>query len=87
MYYVYLLRCADGSLYCGITNDIEKRVNEHNSAGGRGAKYLRAKKPVILIYTEKHKDRSSALIREHAIKKMSKAEKEALVLEKSMVEI
>jgi putative endonuclease len=79
MYYVYILRCADNSLYCGITNNLEKRLNEHNSDGPKGAKYLRTKRPVTIVYTEKHPDRSAALKREYEIKQLSKSKKESLV--------
>lgn len=77
MWYVYLLRCDDGSFYCGITTDLERRTEEHNR--GRGAKYTRSRTPVEVIYVEPAEDRSSALRREYAIKQMPRAEKEALV--------
>ena len=77
MNYVYLLRCADGSLYCGWTTDPEARLAAHNS--GRGAKYTRSKLPVKLVYTEAYEDRHEALSREWHIKRMSHAEKEKLV--------
>jgi len=79
MYYVYLLRCADNSLYCGITTNLEKRLSEHNSDGGRGAKYLRAKRPVVIVYSESQPSRSAALKRESAIKLWSKEQKEKLI--------
>lgn len=79
-YYVYLLRCADNSLYCGITNNLEKRLKEHNSESSKGAKYLRTRRPVTIVYTEEQPDRSSALKREYAIKQLSKQEKENLIL-------
>ena len=78
MNYVYLLRCADGSLYCGWTTDPEARLAAHNS--GRGAKYTRSKLPVKLVYLEAYEDRHEALSREWHIKRMSHAEKEKLVV-------
>ena len=74
--YVYLLRCADGSLYCGWTTDPEARLAAHNS--GRGAKYTRSRLPVTLVYTEAYADRHEALSREWHIKRMNHADKEAL---------
>ncbi|MBI4225889.1 GIY-YIG nuclease family protein, partial [Candidatus Roizmanbacteria bacterium] len=54
MHYFYMVRCSDNSLYSGQTNNLEKRIKEHNSKSQRGAKYLRAKKPVKLIYFEEY---------------------------------
>ncbi len=73
----YLLRCADGTLYCGITNDIEKRLNAHNE--GMGAKYTRSRRPVALVFHENCIDRSSALKRESEIKKLTRTQKLALI--------
>ena len=78
MYFVYLARCADNSLYCGITNNLEKRIKEHNSLGPKGAKYLRGKKPVSLVFSEKHASKKSAMQREAEIKTWPKSKKEAL---------
>ncbi|MFH1827112.1 MAG: GIY-YIG nuclease family protein [bacterium] len=78
-YYFYILRCLDNSLYSGITTDLKRRVREHNSSSSKGAKSLRAKKPVKLVYSEKHKDRNSALVREAKVKKFSKSKKEELI--------
>ena len=77
MYFVYLLRCYDGSLYCGWTNDLEKRLVARNS--GRGTKYTRARRPVELVYSEKLPDKSSALKREYEIKRLSLAKKLQLI--------
>lgn len=77
MNYVYLLRCADGSLYCGWTTDPETRLKRHNS--GQGAKYTRSRLPVELVHLEVFADRHEAMSREWLIKQMSKEEKEALV--------
>ena len=73
---VYLARCRDGSLYTGITTDPDRRLAEH--IAGEGAAYTRARLPVTLVYWEVVGDRSSALRREHAIKRLSRAAKEAL---------
>ena len=74
---VYMLQCADATLYTGITNDLSVRLVAHNS--GRGAKYTRSRLPVTLVYQESAIDRSAALRREHEIKKLSAAEKRALL--------
>ena len=75
-YWVYLLRCGDGSLYTGCTNDLARRLRAHQS--GRGAKYTRSRLPVELVYREEAADRSAALRREAAIKRLTRAEKLAL---------
>ena len=80
---VYLARCSDGTLYAGITTDPERRLAEHNS--GCGAVYTRSRAPVAFVYQEPAADRSRALRREHAIRQMTRAEKEALVLVSSAV--
>ena len=78
MNYVYILRCGDGSLYTGWTNDLEKRVKTH--AAGKGAKYTRARMPVKLAYSEEFETKSEAMSREWYIKhKLDKAAKEALI--------
>jgi len=77
MWYVYLLLCSDGTLYCGITNDLNKRVDKHNS--GKGAKYTRCRLPVKIVYNECVENKSLALKREFAIKKMSRVEKVKLL--------
>jgi len=73
----YLLRCADDTLYCGISNDLDKRIAAHNA--GEGAKYTRARVPVELVYSEKHKDRSTASKREVEIKALTRLAKLALI--------
>jgi putative endonuclease len=78
-WHVYLVRCADGSLYTGIATDVERRVQEHNSDDAVGAKYTRARRPVTLVYHEAVDSRSAALKREHALRKMAKADKENMV--------
>ncbi len=69
----YLLQCADGTLYCGITNDLDKRLAAHNA--GDGAKYTRSRLPVRLVYQELCADRSAASKREREIKEMKRCEK------------
>jgi len=76
-WFVYLLLCADNTLYCGITNDIQNRLKAHND--GKGAKYTRSRRPVKVVYAERAKNKSSALKREHAIKKLSRPQKERLI--------
>jgi putative endonuclease len=78
MYYLYILRCADDTLYTGITTDIERRIAEHNE--GTGAKYTRGKGPVEMIYSKKYRDRSKASVAEAKVKALSRAEKLALIL-------
>ncbi|GFO67548.1 hypothetical protein GMLC_11270 [Geomonas limicola] len=73
---VYLIRCSDGTLYTGITTDIERRLREH--ATGKGAKYFRGREPVELLYLEEGHDRSSASRREIAIKRLKRTEKDLL---------
>ena len=75
-WYVYILRCGDGSLYTGYTNDIPRRLARHQS--GRGAKYTRGRGPLEVVYREECPDRSAALRREAEIKRLSRREKEAL---------
>ena len=78
---VYILRCADNSLYTGITCDTQRRLKEHNHNNRLAAAYTRARRPVKLIYEEFHSDRSSASKREAVIKKLTKMGKEKLVKE------
>ncbi len=78
-HHVYVIECADGSLYTGYTTDVERRVAEHDA--GEGAKYTRGRTPVTLRHVESFDSRSVALSREHAIKSLSRAEKERLVKE------
>jgi putative endonuclease len=73
---VYLARCRDGTLYTGITTDLPRRLEEHNA--GSGAAYTRSRSPVTLVYCEQVGDRPGALRREHAIKRLTRAQKEAL---------
>jgi len=76
---VYILRCADGSLYTGITRDVNRRVKEHNSNVLLAARYTRARRPVALVYQEPAATRSAASKREYRIKQMSRRHKQKLV--------
>lgn len=76
-WFVYILRCRDGSLYTGYTDDVERRLSVHRS--GRGAKYTRSRLPVELAYWEELPDKSAALKREAAIKKLSRQQKLQLI--------
>jgi len=77
-YYVYILQCNDDTLYTGITTDIKRRLEEHNSSS-KGAKYTKIRRPVSLVYEESCSDRSSASKREYFIKQLSRKEKLDLV--------
>lgn len=77
MNYTYILKCRDGSLYTGWTNDLDKRLKAHNS--GKGSKYTRVRRPVELIYYEEFKTKEEAMKREYAIKHMKREEKEKLL--------
>ena len=79
--YTYILRCADGTLYTGWTNDLDKRVKAHND--GRGAKYTHARRPVTLVYSEALPTKAEALRREAAVKKLTRAQKLALIAAKN----
>ncbi len=76
-WWVYFLRCRDDTLYCGMTDDPERRCAAHNA--GHGAKYTRGRRPVTLVYREECPDKSAALKREAALKKLSRREKLALI--------
>lgn len=78
MYYTYMVRCNDGTLYTGYTTNIERRLFEHNESA-KGAKYTRARRPVKLTYFEEFTTRSEACKREAQIKKMKRHEKEQLI--------
>lgn len=74
---MYILRCKDGSLYTGWTNNLEKRIEAHNS--GKGAKYTKGRRPVTLVYSESLTTKEEALKREYAIKQLKKSEKLSLL--------
>lgn len=76
-YYTYVLKCKDESLYCGYTDNLERRVQCHNE--GKGAKYTRARRPVRLVYFEEYGTKSEAMSREYEIKQLTRKEKEKLI--------
>ncbi len=78
-WWVYIVRCRDGTYYTGISPDVVKRIQLHNE--GKGAKYTAGRRPVVLVYSEKLSDRSTASKREHEIKQMSRQQKEQLIHE------
>lgn len=76
-WYVYMLSCRDGTLYTGITDDLERRLERHNT--GKGAKYIRGRAPVTLVYHETLETKGEALRREHALKQLKRSEKLSLI--------
>ena len=79
MYFLYILKCADSTLYTGITTDIDRRIAEHNGSK-LGARYTKARRPVELVYTKKFRDRSTASKEESRVKKLSRLEKQRLII-------
>ena len=79
MYFFYIVRCLDNSLYCGQTNNLQKRISEHNFDKTKSAKYTKIRRPVKLVYFEEYLTLREAMKREWQIKKWSKAKKEALI--------
>lgn len=79
-WFVYIIQCADDTLYTGCTNDLEKRMAAHNN--GNGAKYTQGRSPVTLLYSEKSPDRSQAQQREYEIKQLTRQEKLTLISKK-----
>jgi len=77
-WFVYLVRCQDDTLYCGIAKDLNRRIEEHNSAD-KGAKYTRGRRPVELVYTEEAASRAQATQREGQVKRMARTQKMALI--------
>lgn len=78
MWYVYILKCADGTLYTGVTNDLKRRVAQHNSSE-LGAKYTKGRRPVELMYSKRKKTRATAQKEEHEIKQLAKTDKMKLI--------
>ena len=78
--YCYIIECADGTLYTGVTNDTERRMHQHNL--GRGARYTRSRRPLRLAYIEQQSDRAAAMRRERVIKALSRKRKLALIATK-----
>ncbi|MFC1897662.1 GIY-YIG nuclease family protein [Chloroflexota bacterium] len=85
-WYLYLIRCHDGSLYTGITPDVIRRFIEHQNNSGAGAKYLRGRGPLTLVFQRKIGSRSLALGVESKVKKLSKARKEELINNRELIE-
>ncbi len=86
-WYLYVVRCHDGSLYTGITTDVARRFAEHQEDNGAGAKYLRGRGPLMLVFHKKLGSRSLALGVEGKVKKLSKARKEELIRTKKYIEV
>jgi len=84
-FYCYMVECQDGSFYTGWTTDPVRRAKQHNA--GRGAKYTRLHRPVKLVYIEEQADRSTAMKRELAIKKLSHEQKRKMVVNSSTAEV
>ena len=78
MWYVYIVKCSDNTLYTGVAKDLTRRIGEHNDSA-LGAKYTRARRPVDLVYSERFKDRSGATKEESRIKKLSRSKKLVLI--------
>jgi putative endonuclease len=78
-WFLYMIRCRDGSLYTGISSDVERRFAEHQNGKAAGSKYLKGRAPLILVFQQKVGSKSLALKIEHGIKKLSKAEKDSLI--------
>ena len=85
-WFVYVLRCKDGTLYTGIATDVERRLAEHRGPGNRGAKYLRGRQPLELLMSRVVGAREIALRVEHRIKRLARAEKETLLRDEGAVE-
>ena len=85
-WYLYLIRCCDGSLYTGITTDVARRFAEHQGNGDTGAKYLRGRGPLMLVFQKKLGSRSLALAVESRVKKLPKARKEDLVRDNTRID-
>jgi putative endonuclease len=81
-WFVYFVRCADGTLYCGVATNVARRVKEHN-ASPKGAKYTRARRPVVKVWSQKQPSRSAALRREYELKRLTRAQKERLITRRS----
>ena len=84
MYYVYILKCADKTLYTGICIDLKKRLGEHNSAT-LGAKYTRTRRPVKLVFSQKFRTRATALRKEYQIKQLPRGKKLAIIKKQSKI--
>lgn len=83
-HYFYVLECSDGTYYAGYTNDLKKRLNAHNS--GKGAKYTRAKRPVVLIHQEIYDTKPEAMRAEYAFKQLTRLQKDRYIVQKKEAE-
>ena len=81
MWFVYIVRCADNTLYTGICKDVVRRIAEHNSSGALAASYTRSRRPVALVYSESAQTRSAALKKEYQIKRLTRQEKDEFLLQ------
>ena len=79
IWYLYVVRCSDDTLYTGITTDLKRRLNEHNTSN-RGAKYTKARRPTNLVYYELYQSRSNAQKAEHKFKKLTRIQKEKIII-------
>jgi putative endonuclease len=84
-WFVYMVRCSDGTFYTGYTCDLEKRIAKHNT--GRGAKYTRCRLPVVLIFSKEFPSKSEAMSGEYNLKQLNRKEKELLINERSRIKI
>lgn len=84
-YWVYIAKCADDTLYTGMTTDVERRIGEHNT--GSGAKYTRSRRPITCVYKEQCESRSAALKREAQIKRLSRRDKQKLIANKEIIDV
>lgn len=82
MHYVYIVECSDGTFYTGYTTDIERRIKTHNE--GKGAKYTKIRRPVVLIYEERFESKTCALQREYSIKQLTRIQKEKLIKKQNL---
>jgi putative endonuclease len=86
-WYIYMIRCRDGSLYTGITTNVDRRFTEHQGSSDAGAKYLRGRGPLVLVFRKKLGSRGLALAVESRVKKLSKAGKEALLKDEKQIDV
>jgi putative endonuclease len=84
IWYVYVARCADGTLYCGIARDVAQRISEHDA--GTGARYTRGRGPLRVVLVRRCLDKGRALRLEHSIKQLSRTQKEALIAEPARID-
>ena len=81
VWHLYVLQCADGTYYTGVTTDVKRRLNEHNTSN-RGAKYTKTRRPVKLVYSSEYDSRSSAQKAEHRFKRLTRKQKESMINER-----